>query len=140
MDFKKIFLENNTRKLAFLGLFLVSFGAGFGLAFLQGGRQATGFFNNDTPKALSGQYGNPTAVDSDGDGIPDEPVNPVTNTPTPNPTSNSGVSCLFKGKPTKAGKKIYYYPGSLFYAKVKNPQCFQNEADAQAAGFKRSAH
>jgi len=119
MDFKQILarLRNN---IFAAGLLLISFAAGFALQYALAGKLAT-VNMNDTPKTADNQYA-PGATPGRSD----------------SPAADPG--CLFKGKPTKAGKKIYYYPGSLFYNKVKAPSCFDSEGAAQAAGFKRSAH
>ena len=115
-------------KLVIFGLGFVSFAAGTGLAFLHNSRVAD-YISNDTPKAVADQPGQPAGQQVLQGGGADVA-----------PSGANAADCTIKGKATKAGKKIYYYQGSLFYNKVKNPVCFDDEADAQAAGYQRSAH
>ena len=37
-----------------------------------------------------------------------------------------------------ASSMIYHVPGGAFYARTKPEECFATEADAQAAGYRRS--
>lgn len=53
--------------------------------------------------------------------------------PTPAPTG----PCLIKGNIASSGK-IYHVQGGSFYARVKPEQCFATEAEAIAAGFRKS--
>lgn len=71
----------------------------------------------------------------------------VTATPTPPPrTSGSaqpvGSSCPegypIKGNLSSSGEKIYHVPVGQFYDRTVPEACFATEADAQAAGFRRS--
>ncbi|MDB4940173.1 MAG: hypothetical protein JWO40_598 [Candidatus Doudnabacteria bacterium] len=43
-------------------------------------------------------------------------------------------TCPVKGKASKT-KKTYHLPGDSWYAKLKDPTCFADEAAAQAQGF-----
>ena len=43
--------------------------------------------------------------------------------------------CPVKGN---ASSKIYHLPGGAFYNTLKSPRCFFTEAEAQAAGFRKS--
>lgn len=67
-------------------------------------------------------------------------VNAVTgtanNSPAPKTSALSG--CLVKGNISK-DSKIYHVLGGSFYNRVKPEQCFQTEAEAQAAGFRKSS-
>jgi hypothetical protein len=44
-------------------------------------------------------------------------------------------SCPVKGNPTS---KIYHLPGGAFYEVLKSFHCFNSEAEAKAAGYKKS--
>ena len=54
-------------------------------------------------------------------------------------TSTQASSCVVKGNISSAGKKIYHVQGGAFYARVKPEECFNTEAEAQAAGFTKSS-
>ena len=133
MDYKKFF-EQNKEKMFFAGLLIVSFVAGFGLR-LAWAQKTSSYSLNSTPKTAGNQTVG--AVGDPDDAVGDSAVSAPS---AADPTSNPSWACLFKGKTTKAGKKIYYYQGSLFYNKVKNPVCFQSEIEAKTAGYTRSAH
>lgn len=48
------------------------------------------------------------------------------------------VNC--EGKIKGSSSMIYHLPGGAFYAKTTNPiRCFNTEAEAQAAGFRKSS-
>ena len=46
--------------------------------------------------------------------------------------------CIVKGN-ISATSKIYHVAGGAFYARTKAEQCFNTEAEAQAAGFRKSS-
>ena len=54
-------------------------------------------------------------------------------------TSTPSAICVIKGNISSAGKKIYHVQGGAFYARVKPEECFNTEAEAQAAGFIKSS-
>lgn len=66
----------------------------------------------------------------------------VTTMPTPQPTTagaaTTAADCIVKGNISSTGK-IYHVQGGSFYARVKPEQCFSTEAEAQAAGFRKSS-
>lgn len=48
-------------------------------------------------------------------------------------------NCPVKGNISSTGSKIYHVAGGAFYARVKPEQCFNDEAAAKAAGFRKSS-
>ena len=62
----------------------------------------------------------------------------VNDTPNqPPPQSNTGLDCAGKIKVSTSG--IYHLPGGAFYSRTTNPAvCFNTEAEAAAAGFRKS--
>jgi hypothetical protein len=58
--------------------------------------------------------------------------------PTSSSTTASLANCVIKGNISAAGSKIYHVSGGAFYKTVKPEQCFNTEAEAQAAGFRKS--
>lgn len=65
----------------------------------------------------------------------DNPTQPVEKSTT---SSTPAKDCPVKGNISK-DSKIYHVPGGSFYNRVKPEQCFQTEAEAKAAGFRKSA-
>ena len=47
------------------------------------------------------------------------------------------ASCPVKAKKSTKGKQVYHVAGDPLYTKLKDPQCFQSEADAEKAGFQK---
>lgn len=66
-------------------------------------------------------------------------VTPTASATTSGSTAKPSTSsdCLVKGNVSK-DSKIYHVLGGSFYNRVKPEQCFQTEAEAQAAGFRKS--
>lgn len=50
----------------------------------------------------------------------------------------AGTDCRIKGNISSSGK-IYHVPEGSFYARTNPEQCFATEAEAQAAGFRKSS-
>ncbi len=66
-------------------------------------------------------------------------VTPTASATSSGPTAKPSTSadCFVKGNVSK-DSKIYHVLGGSFYNRVKPEQCFQTEAEAQAAGFRKS--
>ncbi len=61
----------------------------------------------------------------------------VAGTQTPPAAAVSSQNC--QGKIKGSSSKIYHLPGGAFYAKTTHPiACFDSEAQARAAGFRKS--
>lgn len=116
----RTFFSQYKKKIIYFGFALAAFAAGFAFSVFAK-TSILGYLNN-TPKLAEKQYG--ASAEGGGGGLAEK----------------TDPNCQIKGKATKKGKKIYYYPGSLFYGKVKNPQCFDSEEAAQQAGYVRSTH
>lgn len=74
-----------------------------------------------------------------------EPATPREPAPTTTPAvqqteaaNATAAPCVVKGNISSTGK-IYHMQGGSFYARVKPEQCFATEAEAQAAGFRKSS-
>lgn len=52
-----------------------------------------------------------------------------------NAQSPASSACAVKGNPSS---KIYHLPGGAFYDALRSPVCFAAEAEAQAAGYRKS--
>jgi hypothetical protein len=65
------------------------------------------------------------------------------NTPAPGPApAQSAADCAagqIKGNIGASGSKVYHMPGGSFYNRTKAEACFATEAEAQAAGFRKSS-
>jgi len=46
--------------------------------------------------------------------------------------------CYIKGNIGSGGSKIYHMPGGAFYERTNPEMCFDTEAEAQTAGFRKS--
>lgn len=57
---------------------------------------------------------------------------------TSSSSSKSSGQALIKGNISSKGEKIYHVPGGAFYDKTNAEQWFTTEAEAQAAGFRKS--
>ncbi len=76
-----------------------------------------------------------------------EPTNTSTKDtqPTPKPVvannsslNNANGSCIIKGN-ISSTSKIYHVKVGAFYDRVKPEQCFNTEAEAKSAGFRKSS-
>jgi micrococcal nuclease len=61
-----------------------------------------------------------------------------TTPPTPKPSSASKAKGKIKGNISSSGEKIYHVPGGAYYEKTIAEEYFDTEAEAQAAGYRRS--
>ncbi|MCA1031838.1 thermonuclease family protein [Bacillus timonensis] len=52
--------------------------------------------------------------------------------------SAKNQSCHIKGNINSKGEKIYHVPSGLYYERTKEEECFQTEADAIEAGYRKS--
>jgi hypothetical protein len=129
-SFKK-FLIKHRPQFYLAGAFILIFFVGVG----------TGKLGAAEPKASPASYSNYS-------------TKPLSTTPSPTPqvagvaapiVSPSPVEataaepvgeCVVKGT---ASSKIYHMSGGAFYERLKNPRCFKSEADAIAAGFRKSS-
>ena len=79
-------------------------------------------------------------VNKEGDSPP--AADPTTATVLSANTTKTPVdltNCIIKGNIGAGNKKIYHVKGGSFYNRVKPEQCFNTEAEAQAAGFVKSS-
>lgn len=59
-------------------------------------------------------------------------------TPTPTPKGIDECPGQIKGNISAKGDKIYHIPGSSAYNRTDPEKCFNTEAEAQAAGFRKA--
>ena len=121
MDNIKAFLKNNQQKLVLTTGYLLVAGLAFGL----------GTFSNKPPQNLAAQTANP---------LPNYNPN-VSSAQTEATATNSTQAVLnCQGKIKGSSSLIYHVPGGSFYNKTTKPiRCFDTEAAAQAAGFRKSS-
>ncbi len=109
--------------ICFILVFIIGFGTGklnqdsYGLTSQKQVNYSTKSTSNPAPAAASKAGDNATLVKG-------------TSTP---------ASCVIKGNINSKGYKIYHVPGGQYYKIVKPEQCFNTEAEAQAAGFVKSS-
>lgn len=53
-------------------------------------------------------------------------------------SANPSTGCLIKGNHSRRGEWIYHQPGMPYYDQTRAEEMFCSEADAQAAGYRRS--
>jgi len=53
-------------------------------------------------------------------------------------TNTAPESCKIKGN-ISSSSRIYHVPGGAFYERTQPEMCFNTEAEAQAAGFRKSS-
>ena len=112
--------KDNKQKLVYGACFVLVFIMGFGAGRFDGQNQKNIKQVNYTTK--------PAAVQTAGQGTAAaQPEVKGTSTP---------ASCLIKGN---SASLIYHVPGGYYYAKLKNPRCFGSEAEAKAAGYRKSS-
>ena len=122
MNFKE-FIKNNQQKIVLIIGFALVAGIGFGL-----GR-------------FSKPVQNPPEIRFEESTDPQSYYNSNSASVQSSQTSQIQVikpSCDGKIKGT-ASSKIYHLPGQAGYAKLNSLVCFNTEAEAQAAGFRRSS-
>lgn len=56
----------------------------------------------------------------------------------PTPVASNLGQCTIKGNHSRRGKLIYHLPGMPYYAQTRAEEMFCTEAEAQAAGYRRS--
>jgi hypothetical protein len=120
----------------FILMFFVGFGAG---KFVKQNNQTQKsnytHYTTPPPKKPTTKQTKPLV----GEGIVAEDVTAVTTTPLSTAsTTGARATCLIKGNISSGGRKIYHTPGGALYKIVKPEQCFATEAEALAAGFKKS--
>jgi micrococcal nuclease len=69
---------------------------------------------------------------------PSKATPPTTKPSSPKPSSTSQANGKIKGNISSSGEKIYHVPGGAFYDKTIAEEYFDTEAEAQAAGYRRS--
>ena len=60
--------------------------------------------------------------------------------PTPAPATGDCSASQIKGNVGASGSKVYHKPGGSFYNRTKAEACFNTEAEAVAAGFRKSSN
>ncbi len=130
---KNIIQEHNKELMLILG-FIVVFFVGFGsgqydkYASRQQAKQQINYTTNKTQQPAK------AAGEVKGDAVTTEPAASSTTSKTLAP-----AECKIKGNISSSKKKIYHMPKGAFYDRTNPEQCFNTEAEAQAAGFVKSS-
>ena len=123
--------------LGFLLVFVVGFGVGE-------------YRKNERGDALNAQsnYTTKTSKTQTNQGVQ---AAPITEAAVPNQdqktdlgavagaNTSAQADCKIKGNISAKGDKIYHVPGGAFYERTKPEQCFNTEAEAKTAGFRKSS-
>ncbi len=135
----KSFLAEHKNELRLLACFVVVYFAGVGTGkAIQPPRKAAqqaNMLNYTTNKPTPTQAVKAQEVPAVA--TPEPTVLVQTQTEPTQPTPTPSGACLIKGNIASSGK-IYHVQGGSFYARVKPEQCFTTEAEAVAAGFRKS--
>ena len=125
-EIKKSFLDNKQNIVLGLGYILVFLlGLGVGKYDVEWEKKVSRLQNNYNTKSTNLQK---EAVETQKkDVVQKTELAPVTQ------------SCPVKGNISAQGKKLYHVVGGSFYDRVKPEECFDTEAQAQAAGFVKSS-
>jgi hypothetical protein len=131
MDYLKNFLKTHQQKIVLIIGYLLVAGLAFGM-----GRSAAPKYSKPAPSAV--RAGQTSAVQNNYN--PNQPaVQSASTTTKTNPAPASG-SANCTGKIKGSSSLIYHVPGGSFYNKTTHPiRCFDTEAQAQAAGFRKSS-
>jgi hypothetical protein len=106
-----------------IALFFVGYGTGTGITRKRFEQQYRG---------ISPKYNTTKATSSPTTQLPDTLIKAATS------TAPEDANCPVKGNISSKDKKIYHISGGRYYAQTKAEQCFNTEAEAVAAGFKKS--
>lgn len=63
---------------------------------------------------------------------------PASRQPRADAARSSSTGCVIKGNRSRRGEWIYHLPGMPYYEQTRAEEMFCSEADAQAAGYRRS--
>ena len=125
--------KENTQKVVigccFVLVFFVGFGAGrFERAVARDSVKTYSNYTTQQPKKpLTAEAGTQAAAPEQGN---------VAGAATSTATNGQ---CIVKGNISAKGDKVYHVKGGAFYDKTKPEQCFNTEAEALAAGFRKSS-
>ncbi len=136
--FKQFFVDNR-KKFSVAAAMLLSFVFGFSIALVRAAPSSPSPYANSTPVSINDQTLAGDSADSGDAAV-------ATPTPTPKPKTAAAVpvgakvdpTCIVKAKKKTTGTSLYYVAGDISYNRVKPTDCFQTEADAQAAGFTKA--
>jgi hypothetical protein len=134
---KKGFIENKPKiaiGVCFVLVFIIGFGTG------RYDKESTSrrtkannnqkYYNTDTsikPKTE-------TAETKEGEAVVGKVLSITASTTTP-----KTQSCIIKGNISSTGSKIYHMAGGAFYERTNPEQCFNTEAEALSAGYRKSS-
>ena len=127
LQLKEKFVENKQRvmfALASLIIFLLGFGTGRGYAVIEPAKPSNANYATKKEKTPASAPKNAPQKQT--------PANKSAVTKT---TPKPGEPCPVKG----SSSKIYHVKGGAFYDRTNPKQCFNTEAEAQAAGFRKSS-
>jgi hypothetical protein len=126
-------LKHHKQAVVYAGCAVVIFLIGCGTG------QATKQNDKRNAQSINSNYTTPSKnaqTDSEQNATPLKPNGQVGQ--TAGVTAPKG-ECVVKGNISSKGEKIYHIKGGAFYDRTNPEQCFQTEAEAQAAGFRKSS-
>ncbi len=131
---KKWFEDKENKNKVVLGVcFVLVFIVGFGTGRFEKEMRKSNQQNNYNTNLV----GQTTAGEREADKMDENDDAQILGTITATATS-SPTNCLIKGNVSSSGL-IYHVPGGSFYDRTNPEMCFNTEAEAQAAGFRKSS-
>jgi hypothetical protein len=137
IDYKdlKELAEEHKPKIIYSGFLVLMFLIGFGSGNAWGPDQK----NNKQNESLA-KYNSSKPQNKEVSKEADMPAKTTGDTTPATESKNTEPKTCTKIKGNISSKsKIYHVPGGAFYDRTQEEMCFENEAEAQAAGFKKSS-
>ena len=138
-------LKLDRKKVVVGAAMLLSFVFGFLVAMVRTAPSSA--YGNSTPVLLGNQTGGSSAsADGWDGGNGGDSTAHATSSRSSTPDGAAAVpvtaatdpSCIVKAKRKTTGTSLYYVAGDISYKRVKQTDCFDTEAEAQAAGFTKA--
>jgi hypothetical protein len=137
----KKWIENNRQKIYYAGCCVIIFVLGFGTGRFDRkliAKNQTSTKSNYTTKSTEKPVDNTEKkTKATANPVTEEPAVTATQDKSKLENKTTSGECKIKGN-ISANSKIYHVKGGSFYERVKPEQCFNTEAEAKAAGFRKS--
>ena len=137
IDYKdlKELAEEHKQKITFAGCLVLMFLIGFGSGNVWGPDQ-----KNKKQNETQAKYTTTMPQNKEISKEADVPAKTTGDTTPTTESKNTEPKTCTKIKGNISSKsKIYHIPGGAFYERTQEEMCFETEAEAQSAGFKKSS-
>lgn len=140
LELKEKLKDNKQRVMFALGsliIFLLGFGTGRGYTAVNPARPSANS-NYATKQQKTPQAAEKSLQNSEEKKTSTDPASKDKRTSATDSKPQPGQPCPVKGN-ISSTSKIYHVKGGAFYNRVAPEQCFNTEAEAKAAGFRKSS-